>query len=115
MSVFVVNKRVPSPDDFSDEAFIFQVELELSTDNPFVARPNLRSLESHDWDERVADLQYRDNYEFSVGHSVSTAAIVNDCECQTVRTRWIPDAEVERVAPAQIDGVALRMEVWPAS
>jgi hypothetical protein len=110
LSVFVVNKRVPSPDEVSDEAFIFQAELELTSDKPLVARPNLRSLESHDWDERVADLQYRDNCEFSVGHSVSTAAIINDCECRTVKTCWIPDAEVERVAPAQIDGVELRME-----
>lgn len=110
LSVFVVNKRVPSPDEVSDEAFIFQAELEVTADQPFVARPNLRSLESNDWDERVADLQYRDICEFSVGHSVSTAAVIDDCECRTVRTCWIPDAEVERVAPAQIDGVELRME-----
>lgn len=110
LSVFVVNKRVPSPDEVSDEAFIFQAELEVTGDQPFVARPNLRSLESNDWDERVADLQYRGICEFSVGHSVSTAADIDDCECRTVRTCWIPDAEVERVAPAQIDGVELRME-----
>lgn len=110
MSVFLVNRRVPAPDEVSDEAFVFQAELELTSDKPFVARPNLRSLESNDWDERVADLQYRDNCEFSVGHSVSTAAIISDCECRTVKTCWIPDAEVERVAPAQIDDVELRME-----
>ncbi len=111
VSVFVVNKRVPSPDEVSDEGFVFQVELELNGDKPFVARPNLRSLESDDWDERVADLQFRDNCEFSVGHSVSTAAIVDEeCKCRTVKSRWIPDAEVERVAPAQIDGVELCME-----
>ena len=110
LSVFLVNKRVPSPDEVSDEAFVFQAELELQSKESFVARPNLRSLESHDWDERVADLQYRDNCEFSVGHSVSTTALHDDGHCRTVRTRWIPDAEVERVAPAQIDDVELRME-----
>lgn len=109
VSVFLVNRRKPSPDEVSDEAFIFQAELELASEKPLIARPNLRSLESGDWDERVADLQYRDNCEFSVGHGVSTAAIVVDRECRTVRTCWIPDAEVERVAPAQIDGVELRM------
>ena len=41
---------------------------------PFVPRPNLRSLESHDWDERVADLQYRDVCEYAVGHNISTDA-----------------------------------------
>lgn len=110
LSVFLVNKRAPSPDEVSDEGFIFQAELEVTSDQPFVPRPNLRSLESDDWDERVADLQYRDACEFSVGHSVSTTAIIEDCECRNVKTRWIPDAEVERVAPAQIDGVELRME-----
>lgn len=110
VSVFLVNRRVPSPDDVSDEAFVFQAELELASEKPLIARPNLRSLESNDWDERVADLQYRDNCEFSVGHAVSTAAIVDNGECRRVKTCWIPDAEVERVAPSQINGVELRME-----
>lgn len=110
VSIFLVNRRVPSPDEVSDEAFVFQAELELASENPLIARPNLRSLESNDWDERVADLQYRENCEFSVGHAVSTAAIVDDGECRRVKTCWIPDAEVERVAPARIDGVELRME-----
>ena len=109
LSVFLVNKRVPSPDEVGDEGFIFQAELEITSDHSLVARPNLRSLDSNDWDERVADLQYRDNCEFSVGHNVSTNADVQDCECRSVKTCWIPDAEVERVAPASIDGVELRM------
>lgn len=109
MSVFLVNKRVPSPDEVSDEAFVFQAELELNCDESFVARPNLRSLESDDWDERVSDLQYRDVCEFSVGHNVSTTATVENCECRKVRTCWIPEAEVERVAASKID-VELRME-----
>ena len=58
LSVFVVNRRKAAPDEVRDEGFIFQVELELQSDTSFVARPNLRSLESDDWDERVADLQY---------------------------------------------------------
>jgi len=110
LKLALVNKRVPSPDEVSDEAFVFQAELELNCQQPFVARPNLRSLGSNDWDERVADLQYRDACEFSVGHSVSAAAIVNDGVCRTVTSCWIPAAEVERVAPVEIDGVELRME-----
>ena len=82
----------------------------LHSDSSFIARPNLRSLESDDWDERVADLQYRDSYEFSVGHSVSTESIVEDGQCKTVRTCWLPTAEVEKVAPSKIPGVTLEME-----
>ena len=114
LSVFLVNKRAPTPDEVSDEGFIFQAQLELTCPQPFVPRPNLRSLESDDWDERVADLQYRDACEYAVGHSVSTTAVVEDAICRTVRTCWVPDAEVEKVAPAKIDGVELRMEALAA-
>src|SRR5262249_35086795 len=59
----------------------------------------------------VADLQYRDVCEFAVGHGVSTRAVLDDkCECREIHTRWIPSAEVERVAPAPIEGVELAME-----
>ena len=40
-----------------------------------MARPNLAGLASEDWDERVADLQYRDCFEWAVGHGVATRAI----------------------------------------
>ena len=111
VSVFLVNRRTPKPDDLRDEAFVFQAQLDIHGDRPFVPRPDLRSLESHDWDERVADLQYRDTCECAVGHNIATEAIINDArECWTVRTCWIPHAEVERVAPAQITGVELSMD-----
>lgn len=110
VSVFLVNRRAPTPDELKDEAFAFQAELEVQCEQPLVPRPNLRCLESDDWDERVADLQYRDAYEFAVGHSVSTDAVVENGLCHTVRTRWIPHAEVECVAPADISGVERSME-----
>ena len=111
LSLFVVNRRKPAPNEVSDEGFIFQVELELQSDTSFMARPNLRSLESDDWDERLADLQYRDSFEFSVGHSVSTEAVVEDGQCRTVRSCWLPTADVEKVAPSPIPNVTLEMEV----
>lgn len=110
LSLFVVNRRKASPDEVRDEGFIFQVELEIQSDTSFIARPNLRSLESDDWDERVADLQYRHCFEFSVGHSVATESVVEDGQCRTVRTCWLPTAEVEKVAPSKIPGVTLVME-----
>jgi hypothetical protein len=110
LSIFVVNRRKASPDDVRDESFIFQVELEVKSDRSFIARPNLHSLESDDWDERVADLQYRNSFEFSVGHSVSTESVVEDGVCKIVRTCHLPTAEVEKVAPAKIDWVTLNME-----
>jgi hypothetical protein len=111
VSVFLVNRRKPAPDEVRDTAFAFQAALEVRCDEPFVSRPNLRGLESDDWDERVADLQYQDVCEFAVGHGVSTRAVLDEeGRCREVHTRWIPAAEVERVAPAPIEGVELRME-----
>lgn len=111
VSVFLVNRRTPAPDDTRDQAFAFQAQLEVASERPFVDRPNLRSLESDDWDERVADLQFCDACEYAVGHSVATEAVLDaECDCRLVRTCWIPKAEVERVAPAHIKGVELSMD-----
>ena len=110
VSVFVVNKRDPEAEERAEEGHIFQVELALQLPQGFVARPNLRGLDDDDPDERIADLQYRDAYEFSVGHGVSTRAIATGETCREVRTTWIPTAAVEKVDPAPIDGVELSME-----
>jgi len=115
VSVFVVNRRAPKEDESKDEAFAFQVELELKSEKGLVPRPNLQGLNSNDWDERVADLQYRDAYEFAVGHGVATRAERDpDGHCRTVRTCWMPRGEVERVAPAPVTGVELGMEALSA-
>jgi hypothetical protein len=111
VSVFLVNRRHPSTDEKRDEAFAFQAQLEIVSQEPLVPRPDLRSLQSEDWDDRVADLQYRDAFEYAVGHNVAAEAVKCDGRCRIVRTCWIPGAEVERVAPAKITGVALSMEV----
>src|SRR5262245_9156379 len=111
ISLFLVNRRKPAADEIRDTSFAFQAALEVRCDEPFVSRPNLRGLESDDWDERVADLQYRDVCEFAVGHGVATRAVQDERgDCREVHTRWIPAAEVERVAPAPIEGVELAME-----
>ncbi len=111
VSVFLVNRRKPAPDIRRDEGFIFQAALEVRSDVPLQPRPNLRGLETDDWDERVADLQYRDAFEYAVGHGVATHAVLDAAgKCREVHTCWIPCAEVERVAPAPIDGVELGME-----
>ncbi len=109
VSVFVVNRRRPDPDETRDQAFVFQVVLEVKADVPLVPRPNLRDLD--DYDERVADLQYRDAFEYAVGHAVSAEAVLEaDRSCRLARTCWLPRAEVERVAPSDIPGVELEMD-----
>lgn len=110
VSVFVVNNRPPAGDGERDVAFAFQVELELHSSAPFIARSNVRGLQSNDGDERIADLQYRDVHEWAVGHGVATEAVLQGAACRVVRTCWIPRAEVERVEPALLGDVELQME-----
>jgi len=109
ISVFLVNRRTPKADEFRDEAFTFQAELSLTADQPFLPRPNSVGLLSDDWDENVADLQYRDVGEYAVGHNVSAYG-----DARKIHTCWIPRAQVERVAPAKIEGVTLGMDALGA-
>ena len=111
ISVFVVNRRKPAEDDdLADTAYAFQVELSASADRPFLPRYDPSGLDSDDWDERLADLHYRDAAEYAVGHNVSTAAESADAECRRVSSEWMPLAAVERVEPSEISNVEFGME-----
>jgi hypothetical protein len=113
VSIFLVNRR--SPEDIAelkDRRFVFQTRLTIESDTAFVPRPNPRGgRDDDDPDERIADLQYRDVMEYAVGHGVSTTRTVVSGDCSRVETTWVPSAEVERVEPARLTAVELRMEV----
>jgi len=109
VSVFLVNHRAPVKQD-PDLAYAFQAEIEVRTEIPFVARPDLRGAHAQDWDEEVADLHYADTPEYATGHGVSAEWVISeDGACRLVRTAWIPGAEVEKTAAADIEGVELSM------
>ena len=111
VSIFLVNRRAPVEGfDVQDTAFAFQVGMDIETNRPLVGRPNLHGLDSDDWDDRLADLHYRDVSEYAVGHNVSTRADVEDGECRRVSTEWMPQGTVEHTRPSQIDGVEFEME-----
>ncbi len=115
VSVFLVNHRDPAPDVHRDAAFVFQPELSLHALQAFVPRPNLRGHDSDDWDEQVADLQYRDAYEYAVGHNVSAVAVTDRAgRCREVRSAWMPTADVEKVIPSE-SGAELGMEALAAA
>ncbi|KAA0895460.1 DISARM system helicase DrmA [Oryzomonas rubra] len=117
-SAFLVNERIPK-EKHGYRAFAFQTILTLISPEPFVPRSDPRGGQSgtagDEWDEQVADLQYRDVVEYAVGHGVSATLLTNEHgSCRTVRTIWIPDASVERVAPSSIPDVELGMETLGA-
>ena len=118
-SLFLVNKRSPSKESSKrDCAYIFQSQLTVKTATPFIPRPDLRNQALDDKDERLADLQYRHDVEFVVGHNVSaTATLCGDIDsdddrpqCSEIYTNWMPQADVEKVIPAVVEGVNLEIE-----
>ena len=111
VSVFLVNHRAPvaPPQGEPDVVYVFQPELEVRSDRPFVPRPDLRGARTAEWDEQVADLHYIDTSEYATGHGVSAEWEIVDGACYQLRTAWIPSAEVEKTATVDVPGVELSM------
>ena len=69
VQVFLVNDRKPLANR-EEEAYAFQVAVELRCEEGFVPRPDLRSAEARDWDQQVNDLHFAQIGELAVGHNV---------------------------------------------
>jgi hypothetical protein len=108
VSVFLVNRRAPDADQ-PDRAYVFQPELEVSCEVPFVPRPDLRGALADGWDELVADLHYVDTPEYATGHGIAADWNVVDGSCHVLRTRWIPATDVEQTTTRAIPDVELGM------
>jgi hypothetical protein len=114
LSLFVVNRRA-ADERYPDASFLFQVELELSFAPGFVARPNRQGEDATDWDDRVADLQFRDRAEYAVGHGIAVTPLpAVDGKVTRVRTTWLPQTEVRRVVTHDEPGVETDMEALGA-
>lgn len=116
VSVFLVNHRTPVANEQGepDLAYVFQPELEVRSDRPFVPRPDLRGARAAEWDEQVADLHYADTPEFATGHGISAEWEIVDSACRLLRTAWIPSAEVEKTATVPVPGVEISMDALGA-
>jgi hypothetical protein len=113
VSVFLVNHRAPDGVN-PDLAYIFQTEIEVHGEHFFVPRPDLRGAQAAEWDDQVADLHYADTPEYATGHGVSAEWDIVDGGCRTVRSAWIPSAEVEKTATVDAPGTELSMETLGA-
>jgi hypothetical protein len=116
VSLFLVNRRTPSVDEFEDEAMAFQAEIEIDSTASIVARADLSGLDADDVDARIADLHYREVVDWAVGHNVSIDAEGDALAgtCRHLRTCWLPSAFVPRLIPNDIAGVELAMEALAA-
>lgn len=112
LSVFVVNERTPGEKGRIDEQYIFQVEMQLTYAPGLLARPNRQGEGSGDPDDETADLQFRNHYEYAVGHGAAaeTVETSSDGVVTRVRTTWIPDTEVRRVVPNDDAPVPVAMD-----
>ena len=113
VSVFLVNRRIPDEAN-PDRAYVFQTEIEVRGDYPFVPRPDLRGAQAAEWDELVADLHYADTPEYATGHGVSAEWEIVDGASRLLRSAWIPSAEVDKTATVGVPGAELSMEVLGA-
>lgn len=113
LALFLVNGRPPFETGPQDERCLFQAELEVTFDAGIVARPNRADGGAEDWDARVADLQFRDRCEHAVGHGVSVAVAEPEDGGRviTVRTAWVPRAEVPRVVTRPAVGITAMEEL----
>ena len=117
LCVFLVNGRPPTERAYQADAF--QTRLQIQCEAGFVARPDLRGGDdgsrASDWDEQVADLQYRRAFDFvsGIGCAAEPVDAPEGGACHRVQTCWIPSAGVEFVGhldAAALPGVELGME-----
>ena len=116
LSVFLVNRRPPLEGSDADQALAFQVSLTLTTDpaQSLVPRPSHRGELSDDEDDRTADLQYREQREWAVGHGIAAEPVADQVSGRIIgaRTVWIPRVTVPMVQTKEDLGadVILRMD-----
>lgn len=110
LALFLVNRRTAGEKGQRDLEFIFQVEMELCCAEGIVARPDFTGEGSDDWDSNVADLQFRKNCEYAVGHNIAVEVPPGQDPVQRVKTTWIPSYEVRPVVPHEDQAVCVTME-----
>ncbi|MGK4004477.1 DISARM system helicase DrmA [Sorangium sp. So ce1036] len=127
LALFVVNRRGQGDKGRRDEQMIFQVELEIECAEGIVPRPNFSDEDSDQWDQKVADLQFRERVEYAVGHGVAVEVPpgqggVGDGgspgepgsaprpPVTRVKTTWLPEYEVRRVVAHEEEGVTVAMD-----
>jgi hypothetical protein len=116
VSLFLVNHRPRETDVDRDKAYIFQAQITVRTPAGFIPRPDLRQTATTDEDELTADLQYRHDVEYVVGHNISAIALPSSGNlCTEVSTAWMPTAEVEKVIANEAIPVELSMDAIAAA
>lgn len=100
LTVMVVNRRSSVRRRYQDVTYAFQVRLAVRCESGLHPRANMRGFGSKDIDEAIADLHYRDVFEYAVGVNTSADWKADpDGVVREAATDYLPTAEVERVEP----------------
>lgn len=112
LTVMVVNRRSSVRRRYQDVTYAFQVRLAVRCESGLHPRANMRGFGSKDIDEAIADLHYRDVFEYAVGVNTSADWKADpDGVVREAATDYLPTAEVERVEPNEdIPNIEFGME-----
>jgi hypothetical protein len=113
VSVFLVNSRSEALRRFGDLAFSFQARLQLDFERGSENRDDRTSYDATDFDERLADLHYRDVCSYAVGHNTSGDWAAPDAggRVTSVFTNPLPTQDVEKLgADIDVSGVERGMD-----
>ncbi|MEP9400814.1 DISARM system helicase DrmA [Sphingomonas sp. VNH70] len=111
VTVFLVNKRSEPASHYRDLAYAYQLRLTLACGAGFVAQHDLSRIARDDWDDRLADLHYRDAAAYAAG--LGCAAGHDADPDGTVRRVWtthLPRAAVERTVADSDGAMTLGMD-----
>lgn len=127
LSVFLVNSRALVTDRERDgrgygrelnKQSLFQVELSLHAPSGLLPRPDAHFANSQDFDDRMVDLQFRNEVEWVVGHGIAARPIGRDPAAPTkpiinpavgAEAVWLPHTSVARVQATRLPGVTVGM------
>jgi len=127
LSVFLVNSRalVADPDRDArgfirelNQQSLFQVELSLHAPMGLLSRPDAHFANSKDFDDRVIDLQFRNEVEWVVGHGSAARPIGRDPVAPVkpgtnpavgAWAEWLPYTRVAKVQATKLAGVKVAM------
>lgn len=111
VTVFLVNKRLEPPSHYRDLAYAYQVRLDLTCAQGFVAQHDLSRIARDDWDDQLADLHYRDSAAYAAGLGCAAEHVADeDGVVRVVRTTHLPRAAVERTVAAPVADVTFGMD-----
>lgn len=120
LALFVVNRRLPDGAAHRDETLLFQLEYQLRCEVGFLPRPDLTGEGGSDLDDQINDLQYRDSFEYVVGHGVAAQPVAGTLRpefgapdaprVEAVEIAWIPEAEFKPVEPRSDAPVEVSMK-----